>query len=395
MKIAAVLENKIDSGGGFNQSLNAILQMRDLAEHQFDLIVVTSIRANVAVLNKLGVTSEYFKPSVRDKLLTMCALHAIGRTIQNKLKFIGPLERHLLKLHVDLVYFLSPSMRSVSLQHLNYIITVWDLCHRDTPEFPEVREFNQFLSREFIYHNCLAQALVILVDSDVLADRIVTRYGVDRDRIIAMPFSPSPFFQDGRQESKDVLQKYTLKSNYLFYPAQFWSHKNHIRILEALLMLKEKELKLHMVFCGSDQGNRRYIEKIVQEYRLSDQVHILGFVPSKDMQALYQHCRAVVMPTYFGPTNLPPLEAWTLRKPLIYSAHLSDQVGEAAICIDPDSAEDLANAMRLIQESDEVCNELTEKGIAALNLVNAVRKDAEKELQSTLFRFEKRRKCWF
>jgi len=64
----------------------------------------------------------------------------------------------------------------------------------------------------------------------------------------------------------------------------------------------------------------------------------LGFVPIEDMRGLYEGSLAIVMPTYFGPTNIPPLEAWTLEKPLIYSTHLAEQAGDAALLIDPNNA---------------------------------------------------------
>ena len=46
-----------------------------------------------------------------------------------------------------------------------------------------------------------------------------------------------------------ILKKNNLKSDYIFYPAQFWAHKNHFYILEALNILqKEKDLSIAVIF---------------------------------------------------------------------------------------------------------------------------------------------------
>ena len=394
MKIAIYLNSKVDNGGGFNQALNAILQMGILAKQHFELIVVTTVRENIQYLEKLDVQADYVKSTVTDKLTAFLALSTLGRKVQIKLKIIGGLEQHLLRQHIDLVYFLEPISRVLSLQKLNYIITVWDLCHRDTPEFPEVRAWNEFLSRERIYHHCLSQALLVLADSPVLVDQIVARYGVDRDRLMVMPFSPSPFLANKASITVDVLQKYNLQEDYFFYPAQFWAHKNHIRILQALQLLKKQGKECNVVFCGSDQGNLEYIRQVIHDDGLSGQVKMLGFVPVENMRNLYQHCRAVVMPSYFGPTNIPPLEAWMSGRPLIYSDIFTEQVGDAAICVNPDSAEELATAMQKLIDSDDLCNELVEKGRIRLQEIRHERTSAEMQLQSVLMQFEKRRQSW-
>lgn len=394
MKIAAYLTRKVDSGGGFNQSLNAILQMKAIAEHRFELVVVTTVQDNIQYLEHWGVHVDYVKPAVTDKLTVFLALSGLGRKIQSKLKVIGVLEQFLLQQQVDLVYFLEPTLKVLCLQKLNYIITVWDLCHRDTPEFPEVRSWNEFLTRETIYHHCLAQALLVLADSDTLVDRLVERYGVDRDRVITMPFSPSPFLEDRASNNVDVLQKYNLSDGYFFYPAQFWAHKNHIRILQALQLLKKQGKEYNVVFCGSDQGSAGHIKQAIHDHGLSGQVKVLGFVPVEDMRNLYQHCCAVVMPSYFGPTNIPPLEAWMLGKPLIYSDIFTEQVGDAALLVNPDDANELASAMERIGESNELCATLVERGGSRLKEIEAARKNADVEILACLQRFEKRRQCW-
>ena len=69
-----------------------------------------------------------------------------------------------------------------------------------------------------------------------------------------MDFSPAATLSLTELPStEDVLKKYSLESGYFFYPAQFWAHKNHIRILEALVQLNLEGLRFNVVFSGGNQ----------------------------------------------------------------------------------------------------------------------------------------------
>lgn len=393
MKVVAVLENSITAGGGFNQALNAILQMQKICKGQFEFEVFTTKSENIAQLEKLGITAVVFSFSFVDKLLAKLSLNVWWQSIQGRIKCLGSFEKKMMACGCNLVYFVTPSVISPALQKLNYIVTVWDICHRDMPEFPEVRNFNQFYARDHYYQNHLSPAVVVLTDSEQLADNISRRYGVDRERLLPMPFAPAPFLEsEDIQNDEAVLNKYGLEKGYFFYPAQFWAHKNHIRILEALILLKERGIKFSVVFAGGDFGNRGYIERFANQNNLKEQVHFLGFVATDDMRGLYKGCKAVIMPTYFGPTNLPPLEAWMIGKPLIYSLQFGAQTANAARLVNPDDAHDLAFAMNECSDM-QFCDAMIQKGHIRLQEINVHRKAAEDELFLRLMQFKKRLHC--
>jgi glycosyltransferase involved in cell wall biosynthesis len=394
MKVIAILEDDAASGGGFNQALNALVQMREICAGRFDFEVLTTGESNIAVLRKLNVSAESFAFSFIDKLLSYLSSNPWWHAIQVALRLCGPLEKRLLRRGCDLVYFVKPSARPNILQRLNFITTVWDLCHRDAPEFPEAREFARFQVREHLYRTSLPSAFVILTDSARLAEAISRRYGIDRERLLAMPFAPAPFLSTSASAEKpEVLARYGLEEGYFFYPAQFWGHKNHVRILQALLLLRERGHRLRVAFAGGDQGNRSHVERFVDAHALREQVHFLGFVPGEEMRALYEGCCAVVMPTYFGPTNIPPLEAWSVGKPLIYSSHFTEQTGDAALGVNPDDADALAEAMRACTDAGTRAN-LVRSGTLRLRHIEQQRKEAESALLERLRQFEARRSCW-
>jgi len=120
--------------------------------------------------------------------------------------------------------------------------------------------------------------------------------------------------------NKNVVSKYYIENPYIFYPAQFWEHKNHKYIIEAISILKHKHNKvINVVFCGRDFGSLKSVQELAKERNVSDLVKYLGFIPKEDVWGLYKNALALVMPTYFGPTNIPPLEALAVECPVIYS----------------------------------------------------------------------------
>lgn len=394
MKIVAVLEASVGAGGGFNQGLSAILQMERICKDRFEFAVLTTCHENAAYLEQLGIASLTAKVGLMDTLLIQGAQSPAWRTFQRRARYLGPLERRLLAMGCDLAYFVSPSPLPAALQRLNFIATVWDLCHREFPEFPEVRSFGEIQARERMLRSVLPAAYAVVGDSEYLADKIEKLYGIDRHRIIPMPFSPAPLIRaNKRGDLSSVLRKYDLMPGYFFYPAQFWAHKNHDRILQAAAILQLQGVEINIAFAGGDAGGLSRLRTRVKELHLEQKVRFLGFVPNDEMESLYEGCRAVIMPTYFGPTNLPPLEAWVAKRPLIYSTHLHEQVGDAAILIDPDNAESLADGMRRCFD-DKVVENLVYRGSTRLEQIEAARSKAESLLAEALDRFSRRMRTW-
>lgn len=391
MKIGAILSQPVTSGGGFNQSLNALLQMARLCEGRHALAVYTDRSDNVGHLRDLGLPCVLVRPGLGDWWVGYSGIGPLTRRLQERLGVTGRLEAQLLSDGVDVAYFVGPSMRPLTLQRLPYIATVWDLCHRDFPEFPEVAAPAAFHDRELAFARGLPRAYCVLTDSDILSDRVARRYAVDRERLLAMPFAPSPFVDRAAAEpGAQVLRRLGLTPGYLLYPAQFWPHKNHVRILQAMRILQQEGVAVRAVFSGGEQGNRAAIAQCIAAWNLD--VALPGFVAPADMRALYEGALAVVMPTYFGPTNLPPLEAWKTARPLIYSSHLAHQAGDAALLADPDDAVELAARIREVL-APEVRATLVERGAARLEQIARQVAAAEQDLAGRLERLERRLEC--
>ena len=73
----------------------------------------------------------------------------------------------------------------------------------------------------------------------------------------------------------EILKKFNLlNKKFIFYPAQYWAHKNHIYILEALKLMHDKnsDLEITAVFCGFDKNNLDYLKSISKKLGIQNNV---------------------------------------------------------------------------------------------------------------------------
>jgi glycosyltransferase involved in cell wall biosynthesis len=357
--VGIVLELPLDVGGGFQQSLTDIIWMREWAKTaDIDVTVYTTLRDNLPILKELGIEGTYLGLGWLDRLFLFLKYLGSFDLLQHALRLCPPFEKRLVRDGVDIAYFTTTSNWNLILYKLPFIITIFDGCFRDSPEFDEVREFAQFERRETVWRSACTKAALVVTNAQELIDMLCRRYAMERDHAVCVPFSPSPYVarSDGAGAAETdaaILRKYDLEAGYLFYPAQFWSHKNHGTILLAMRLLRDRGHKHRLVLCGSDRGSRSEFEALVAGHGLADCVHILGFVPSIELGTLYRNAAALVMASYFGPTNLPPLEAWAAGTPVIYPEAFKAQAGDAAVLFDYDDPASLADAIVKIGSPEE------------------------------------------
>ena len=376
MRIAVFLENSLEEGGGGNQqSLSTVesLVFRSATKHEF--VVFTPFERTRQFLLKYGIEAILYKYRVV-RLIDRWSATALGNSILRRLRRLGlrRLGRHLDALledhNIDLVLLTSMAETALRIGDHPFIVTVWDISHRDYPEFPDGFANRVFELRDWALRATLMRALAVIVDSAFGARCIASLYHVDPGRIIVLPYLPSHAVrchakESGSATADGIRRKYGLPTRYVFYPAFFADHKNHLYLLEGLVELERRHgITLHAVFCGGDPIDQKRVERQVRALGLTARVRILGYVPDEDVPALYEGALALVMPTYTGPANIPPLEAATLGCPVIYSdlPWCRDQMGDAALYCDLDDVSSLADHLAALIRDPALLDSLRKAG---------------------------------
>jgi glycosyltransferase involved in cell wall biosynthesis len=411
MKVALFISNQVPSiGGGYtfqSQLVDALLRLNSESKHTFifyksrkrvldvDVLYSSNLSCHSEksyqewIESQLLIAKKYMSHQL--KFLRGTCLHNTIVYLFDKLREVKTLKL-LRENQIDLTLSFVPSCPTVNYP---YIVTVWDLQHRLQPYFPEFSMAGELQVRENIYSKILNRATTVITGTAIGKSEIERFYQISAERIKVIPLFTPQYSLNSSEKNDAILTKYGIPDRYLFYPAQFWPHKNHIGLLLAVKCLKEKYgLEFPLVLVGSDQGNEAYVREMVGELDLSKQVYFLGFVPQTDIPQLYQNAFALTYLSFFGPDNLPPLEAMALSCPVIAAnvSGASEQLEDAALLVDPKQPEEIAIAVKSLIEDAALRQNLIESGL--LRAKRWMADDYIREVFSVLDDFEAIRRCW-
>ena len=289
-----------------------------------------------------------------------------------------------------MLFYPSPTLLTFNIP---FAMVHWDLQHRNNPYFPEVSDSGEWESREKFNRQALQKAAILFTGTQTGKEEIIRYYNVPHARIYVSPM-PVPSFVKGKALYAAAVAEQVPDEPFLFYPAQFWPHKNHANVLYALAILKEEGIKPKMIFVGSDKGNKAYLTSLCQDLGLSEQVKFLGFVTRERLVGLYLKARALVFATLCGPDNLPPLEAFALGCPVLASEvpGAKDQLGSAAELFDALDPAAIASSIRKVLTDENFRQDLIRRGYQQLN-----GRDSESFMKvffAALEEFQRVRRTW-
>lgn len=332
IKVGIIIENSLGSGGIYSNEISFLNHLENNQKIDFKIFSIN--KKNIHDLKKIGFEAIFINLNLLDYLLCKIKILLLNLTTNYKFKkIVGNIfnnlkfEKILLNNKINLVHFFSLSFLSKHLFKINYGCTYLDSCHLAHPEFPEIKNWNGFDEREDAYERILKKASYILSPSENCTLEITNRYNVLKSKILEFSFLPQKEILDFNQMEKVQLKKFAeiknlfnFDNNYLFYPAMLWPHKNHIYILKAISILKKKHKKnVQVVFSGKDRGNKKYLVENAIDLDVEKNIKFIGLVDPELMPHLYKNSFCLVMPTYFGPINIPPIEANYLGVPVIYN----------------------------------------------------------------------------
>jgi len=359
--IGLYLSTEPQGGGTYQYNLSIISALELLEKSEYKITVFCHNKDWCFILPR------NFNIVLKKKYIFLSGLARIYRMIDTSTEslrrfatFFYPIVKTVNLSDCDII--ICPSQDALSYQTTKKVLsTIHDLMHKYESSFDEYKN-GEYDRREKHYSMMCKYARGILVDSKIGKSQVLESYSIDQEKVLILPFVPPLYLL--QTQTVDVKLKYSLPDDYLFYPAQFWEHKNHLNLLGALKILKDKNIFINLVLVGSKKNN---YEKVVAETNtlgLIDSVFFLGYVNNNDMASLYRKSLATIFVSHSGPTNIPPVEALTLGSPLICSNvyAMPTQVGNAALFVDPKNKNDMAEKIRAIVESPDLSASLVEKG---------------------------------
>jgi glycosyltransferase involved in cell wall biosynthesis len=239
-----------------------------------------------------------------------------------------------------------------------------DLQHLHLPEFFSSWQRQR---RERIYRTYSERAEAVVAMTSWGRRDFIENHGLAEGKVWVVPGAsvlpeypaPTPADLEGMRE------RLSLPDAFLLYPAQPWPHKNHERLLAALALIRERTQSTIPLVCpGAPAGEFDRVRDRSRELGLEQTIVFPGFVSPKELRGLYELATALVFPSRFEGWGLPVCEAFSADLPVASSSAtgLPDLVGDAGLIFDPESNEQIADAVQRIWTDEGLRRTLAERG---------------------------------
>lgn len=314
----------LNAGGSATYDLALQLMLESLAgEMGFEVVRFVNVENASRMRNGASEAIRYRKspdsaPSLFGRLLV-----GLGYRPSEK---VPTLARALQEHKIDLAWF--PVLNRVisTVHETPFVMTVWDVVHRDIRGFPEFSHGWSWAEREASYVQNIGRAFHVVTDSRRTGESLEKIYGLYAHNWsslgLPLPAEITPDFSVADQ----------IGAPYFYYPVSYWPHKNHRLLIDALEKIAESGA--HLVFSGHDEGHRDIIEQLRKSSSVRGQIKLFGRLSDAQVQGLILASAAVVMPSLLGPTNYPPLEALKRGKPALVShVHEYDEEPESGLVV--------------------------------------------------------------
>lgn len=261
---------------------------------------------------------------------------------------------------------------SLALLHTSkpFAYTLHDLQER---YYPENFSSWQKIWRDQIHSRLLKRAGHVICESRYVKSDIIRFYGVPEQRVDVIPAPPQQHFLSdlSSEQLRAARDRLRLPDKFLVYPAHYWAHKNHLRLIEAFRLVVNEAPDLKLVLTGKKIDDYETVVNAIDKAQLNDHVCHLGFIDLEDLHAVYQDAMALVMPSLFESISIPIYEAFQVGTPVAASNILAipEQVGDAGVLFDPTSVVSIKDAILRIVWDPELADLLRKRGRERMHMM--------------------------
>ena len=246
------------------------------------------------------------------------------------------------------------------------VVSIHDLSFEHLPQTLNRRSRTQL--RLTVRHSARRAARILSLSEHTRRD-IIETYGINAARVNAIPLAAPDYFcpvTDNR-ELQRVRHTYGIDGEYILSVGSIQPRKNLTRLIKAYAALRgispaDKLPKL--VLAGKCAWLYDETLHTLAESGVKDTVVLTGYVPERDLPALYSGALCFVYPSYFEGFGLPPLEAMKCGAPVIVGnrTSLPEVVGDAALLVDPFDVDAIADAIKRLMNDTSLRDQLSSKG---------------------------------
>ena len=250
------------------------------------------------------------------------------------------------------------------------VVMIFDIQQEYFPRNFRLREL--YLRKKRTKHT-VRNADMLLTISEFSKSTLIEKYNVDSERIrVTWLDSDQVFMNPIEPEDKQRAKStYLLPDEYIYYPANTWPHKNHLRLLKAYNLLKKKNsFTPKLLFTGAMSGAHEKIDRYIRKNDLLNDTIYLGYVPQEDMPCIFACASMLVFPSLFEGFGIPLIEAMRTKTPIVCSnsTSLPEIAGDSACYFNGQSVKDISDKILKVCSDSDLRNHLVEEGARRLEL---------------------------
>jgi len=224
-----------------------------------------------------------------------------------------------------------------------------DFQHQHLPEFYSLADRSE---RDKTFTNVCDYCDAVFVSSEYARTDLRTHSPTNAHKAELLRFIASPLSQASAASLSDLKNLYNFDSTYFLLPNQFWAHKNHRVVINALRILKQRNQHLLVLATGLTRDHRdaTYFPSLMKhaaECDVLDLFRVLGVIPYDHLIGLMKNAVAFINPSKFEGWSTTVEEAKTMGKQIILSdipVHL-EQAPDRGYFFPVDNPEALADSM--------------------------------------------------
>jgi glycosyltransferase involved in cell wall biosynthesis len=212
----------------------------------------------------------------------------------------------------------------------------------------------------------LSNANKIITASNYLSEEIIKLYSIDATKVITFPLKENYQFKTINWREKDaVKEKYAERKEFFLFTGEIHPKNCLVNLLKAFSFFKERQksnMQLLIIAKGI-AANDRFLQS-VKSYKYRSEVKILLDLPETEAAKITAATYAFVYPSLYDGIAMFAFEAMQCGVPVITSraGAMEEIAGNAALYLEPENFEDIAQKMMLIFKDETFRNKLIENG---------------------------------
>ncbi len=300
--------------------------------------------------------------------LGQCSNFRLARAPLNEKLLVTMWQRLSLPLPVEMFtgaadIFYSPDFVLPPTRAKKKILTVHDLSFMRVPE-TAVPNLKWYL--EGAVPRAVKRADLIFADSDATRADLFELFGAMPERVQTLYSGVEPMFC--RVTDPGMLEQtraqYLLDKPFILSVGTIEPRKNLARLIEAYAHLPQRK-DFDLVLAGGQGWMHGDIYHAPEKFGVGDSVRFLGFVPDRNLPALYSLATLVAYPSLYEGFGLPVLEALACGAPVVTSntSSLPEVAGDAALMVDPRDTDALTAALARVLDDAQLRTDLARRGL--------------------------------